>query len=116
MCGLCGLFGSDDHWSASIPGSSNGGVASPASADPVQRRRARNHRVDLTNKMLASRHLKLKDWQGERFILAGPTGKSTVVDTLAEVWQVIEQHYGGAFDPLDPNTVVTVVGVSRAKR
>ncbi len=92
MCGLCGLLGAEDHWSA--------GARQQASADPVRRRKERAARVRVINDVLASRRLTLRDWQGEAFMLSGPTGKSVIVDNVTEVWAAMDAEFGGAFDPL----------------
>ena len=94
MCGLCGLFGSDDHWTAAQPG------RGAASADPVQRRKARQERVAAVNTLLAARRITIRDWQGQNYVLTGPTGQQVVVDTISDIWAALENGPGGAFDPL----------------
>lgn len=98
MCGLCGIFGSEDHWTA---GKTDGGP----SADPVVRRRARARRVHAANAVLAQRRLSVSDWQGESYQLSGPTGKTVLVDNLTEIWAALDDGFGGAFDPLCPDVI-----------
>ncbi|KAE9631003.1 hypothetical protein GP644_07230 [Parasedimentitalea maritima] len=94
MCGLCGIFGSDDHWSAASPTLS-------ASADPVGRRRDRNARISAVNQMLSRQRVQLSDWQGQSYVLRGPTGQQSIVSNVTEVWASLEDDFGKEFDPLD---------------
>lgn len=95
MCGLCGIFGTDDHWSAA-------GFETRASADPVLRRRDRTARIAVVNRMLARRRIQLSDWQGQSYILRNLTGRQAIVSNVTEVWAALEAEFGGGFDPLDP--------------
>ena len=95
MCGLCGIFGTDDHWSAA-------GLSQGASADPVARRRDRGARIQAVNSMLQNRRIRLGDWQGQSYVLSGPTGQQSIVANVTEVWAALEDDFGTGFDPLDP--------------
>ncbi|MES0885344.1 hypothetical protein [Roseibium sp. SCP14] len=99
MCGLCGLFGSDDHWTATQPGH----VA--ASADPVQRRKSRQELASAVNTLLAARRITVRDWQGQNFVLTGPTGHQVIVDTISDIWAALETGLGGVFDPLSVENI-----------
>lgn len=94
MCGLCGIFGTDDHWSAA-------GLDTAASADPVQRRRDRANRIAAVNRMLDRRRIQLSDWQGQSYVLRSMTGQQAIVSNVTEVWAALEKEFGGGFDPLD---------------
>ncbi|QFT84308.1 hypothetical protein FIU88_04875 [Halomonas sp. THAF12] len=93
MCGLCGAFGGEDHWSTQIE-------------DPEQahhaRRRARAYRATLINRVLGMRRLTIEDFQGSSFVLATATGKREIVQDLGGVWRQAEQMTGRELDPLDP--------------
>ncbi|MEM9635420.1 MAG: hypothetical protein AAGA50_29130 [Pseudomonadota bacterium] len=99
MCGLCGLFGSDDHWTATQPGRVS------ASADPVRRRKARQECVAVVNRLLAKRRVNIRDWQGQNYVLTGPTGQEVVIDTISDIWPALEDGLGGVFDPLADENV-----------
>ncbi len=94
MCGLCGIFGTDNHWSAA-------GRETGASADPVQRRRDRADRIAAVNRMLAHRRIQLSDWQGQSYVLRNMTGHTAIVSNVTEVWAALETEFGNSFDPLD---------------
>jgi hypothetical protein len=106
MCGLCGLFGGADDWTA-------------ASANPqvfaamLTRRAERAQRVRLVNSVLAAFGLHLDDWQGASFVLSGPTGKTELVDTLPDVWRAARSMLGRPIDPLDPGVLAAVAGGRR---
>lgn len=92
MCGLCGIFGLEAHWTDD-PG-----------ASPVSRRADRAHRARVANTVLGLFGLKLSAW-ADRFTLSGRTGKSAVVDHLGAVWPVAEKLAGRPCDPLDPAVI-----------
>ena len=93
MCGLCGVFGTEHHWSAK--------KASGQSADAPVRRRERACRVSLLNRMLVSRGVSVREWRGAAYLVRGATGRSEVADDLAEIWRSVERIGGRPFDPLD---------------
>lgn len=88
MCGLCGIFGVEAHWTDD-PGTSG-----------ESRRADRWHRARVANRLLALWGLGLVPW-GARFTLRGRTGKTAVVDHLGAVWPAAERM-AGPCDPLDP--------------
>lgn len=93
MCGLCGVFAGEDHWTdAAGTGFAEAGVT---------RRRERAHRTALANRVLAHYGLSVKDWQGSQYVLASATGKTAVVPNLAVLWPAAEAMIGRPPDPLD---------------
>ena len=84
MCGLCGVFGVAEHWA---DGSANS-------------RAEGQHRVAVSNDVLAVFNLKLAEWCG-RYTLTGPTGGSAVVDNFGSIWPAAERLTGHLCDPLD---------------
>ncbi|SOC54706.1 hypothetical protein SAMN05421509_10494 [Chromohalobacter canadensis] len=92
MCGLCGAFSGDNHWSTHIE-------------DPEQahheRRRARAYRAKLINRVLGPLRLVIEDFQASSFVLASATGKREIVEDLGGVWRQAEQLSGRELDPLD---------------
>ena len=95
MCGLCGLFGSADHWTVAS--------ASPQIFGDARTRRAeRAERVRITNAVLGGFALRLDDWQGSTFILTSATGRREMAETLPDVWKAASAMLGRPIDPLDP--------------
>lgn len=90
MCGLCGVFLTETHWS-------DAGVAEGGRT----RRHARQHRVTLANRILRHYAMKVADWQGSSYLLSGPTGQSAVLPSIAAVWPAAEQMRNRPLDPLD---------------
>lgn len=97
MCGFCGVFGTEPHWTDA------------AGNDPVfgegawiTRRQERRYRVDLANEVLRHYGLTLADWDGRVFILRSPTGQVRPVDHIAAVWPLAARLCRRPPDPLDP--------------
>ena len=91
MCGLCGVLGSERHWT-----------------DSAGRTATRTHRHDRlvraaqANAVLKHYGLRMDDWQGSTYLLRSQTGGTVQVDTLADLWTKAEQITGKRCDPLDP--------------
>ena len=98
MCSLCGILGADDHWSSPI---ARPGVYAP-NDDPRTRRRAAAERRRIVNLVLATRHMRLDDWQGSSYVLSTATGQVKVFAALSHLWPEAEALAGVPFDPLDP--------------
>jgi len=97
MCGLCGVLGKEADWTD--------GPASPFSGVRATRRAQRLQRVRVVNLVLAQFGLDLADWQGAKYQLTSRTGRTEIVDNLAQVWLAAERILGQACDPLDPALV-----------
>jgi len=97
MCGLCGVLGSEGDWTDS--------PARPFPGARPTRRAQRLQRVRLVNAVLAQFGLVLSDWQGAKYQLSSRTGRTEVVDNLAQVWLAAERILGRACDPLDRSLV-----------
>jgi hypothetical protein len=93
MCGLCGVFGVAGHWTDGSAGT----------------RAERQHRIDVANRYLALRGLKLAEWSG-RFTLSGPTGGLEVVDHFGTLWPAAERLTGRPCDPLDLQDIEAIEG------
>jgi len=98
MCGMCGILGDDRHWTDAAE------YEAPSVAGRT-RRAQRLHRVRLANAVLAGYALDLADWQGAKYLLSSRTGRTELVDNLAQVWQAAERILGRALDPLDPRLI-----------
>ena len=103
MCALCGAFGGEEHWSTR---------AEPESGQT--RRAERLARVRAANAVLAAFAMRLDDWQGAHFVVAGPTGRREVVATLPQVWDAAARMLGRPIDPLDPALVARIAERARA--
>ena len=101
MCALCGVIGGNAHWT---DGSGRPGVYHRAPSTP-ERRRERQERVRIVNRVLHPFRMTLSDWQGSAFLLSTATGKSEVVDDLTHLWTVAERLSGRDCDPLAPATI-----------
>ncbi|MGO4726706.1 MULTISPECIES: hypothetical protein [unclassified Inquilinus] len=95
MCGVCGVLGGEEHWTAES--------ARPEVFGAARTRRAeRLHRAAAANRILGLYGLRLDDWQGSAFVLSGATGRREIVDALPAVWAAAAQMLGRPIDPLDP--------------
>lgn len=99
MCSLCGVLGGRGHWTES---SSSPEAFASREAD-VTRRRERQERIRLANRILGHYGLKLTDFSGGAYVLSTRTGRSKIVDNIAEVWIAAEDMTGRGCDPLDPS-------------
>ena len=104
MCGLCGVLGTEAHWTdAAGPDSRSG--APPGGRT---RRQERLHRVGLVNKVLKHYGLTLADWEGNCFVLRTRTGRSAIVQHLTALWPVAERMSRRRCDPLDAALIAAV--------
>jgi hypothetical protein len=97
MCSLCGVLGGRGHWteSTSTP------EAFASRLDATTRRRERQERTGIANRILTHYGLTLKDWGGSSYILSTKTGRTVIVDNLSEIWIAAEALTQGECDPLD---------------
>jgi len=97
MCGLCGVFLGEAHWTdATVAATGSGGRT---------RRHERLHRVAQANRILKQYGLKLTDWQGSAYLLAGRTGQTVIVPSVAAVWPEAERLRKQSIDPLDERLI-----------
>jgi len=89
MCGLCGVLGIE-HWADGLS------AAGPTS------RQMRLRRAALLNKVLSPYRVNIDDWQGAKIAVHGPTGRTELADTLADLWPKVEVVASCSLDPLDP--------------
>ena len=104
MCGLCGVFGAEAHWTDAA----GQDVGSCDTVSGRTRRQERLYRVALANKVLKHYGLTLGDWDGNYFVLANRTGRAEIVDHLTALWPVAERMAGRPCDPLDPALIAAV--------
>ncbi len=97
MCGLCGVLGSENHWT-----DATGNTAVFAERQPRQTRtQERHYRVRLVNKVLGHYGFRLRDWNGNAYLLSTPTGRTEMVPNLGALWPVAEAMAKRPCDPLD---------------
>ncbi len=97
MCGLCGVFLGEAHWTdATVAATGRGGRT---------RRHERLHRVAQANRILKQHGLKLTDWQGSAYLLASRTGQTVIVSSVAAVWPAAERLRKQSIDPLDERLI-----------
>ena len=107
MCGLCGMFAGERHWTerAASPAifgdSGNGdGRSGPPRVTPA---RERQERVRLVNRVLGPFGLVLAEWAASSYVLRTRTGRSEMVPDLGALWPAAERLLGRPCDPLDPD-------------
>ncbi|MEO8004979.1 MAG: hypothetical protein ABI771_08745 [Betaproteobacteria bacterium] len=96
MCALCGVFVGEAHWTEAGVEAVDGGRT---------RRHERLHRVALANRVLKQFGLKLGDWQGSAYLLAGQTGQTAIVSSVAGLWPEAERLRRQPIDPLDERLI-----------
>jgi hypothetical protein len=102
MCGLCGVLGSEAHWTdAAARPETFGGQA-------LTRRQERFARIALANRVLRHYGLKLGDFEGQSYILRSGTGRQELVPHLAGMWAAAERLAGRPCDPLDPELIAVL--------
>jgi len=95
MCGLCGMLGGEAHWSDLLPRGDQDEIAR-------LRRAERSRRVQYLNRVLGAFSCSVSDWQGSKYLLSTFTGKTELVDNLAQLWSAVERLSGQVPDPLAP--------------
>ena len=99
MCSLCGILGGRGHWTESA--SSPEVFASRAGGYTAGRER--QQRTRILNVVLGHYGLSLSDWAPGRSVLRSATGRTALVENVAEVWPEAERLAGRSLDPLDPD-------------
>ena len=103
MCGLCGVLGGEAHWTdAAARPEALGGQTQPT------RRQERFARIALANRILAHYGLKLRDFQGQSYVLRSATGREELVPHLAGMWAAAERIVSRPCDPLDPDLIAAL--------
>jgi hypothetical protein len=97
MCALCCVLGGKGHWSDS--------AAAPAvfagRTEPHTRGRERQARTRLLNAAMKYHGVVVKEWSGSSYLLTSRTGRTAIVDNIADLWPAAERLAGRAIDPLD---------------
>ncbi len=96
MCGLCGALGIEGDWTGTA-------TTPPSGARTIRAQRL--ERVHVVNVVLKQFSLVLSDWEGAKYQLSTRTGRTEIVENLAQVWQAAERLLGRTCDPLDPTLI-----------
>src|SRR5260221_9342399 len=102
MCGLCGMLGVA-HWADAA------GLGAPNA------RQARLRRARLLDDVLSLHRIRVDDWQGAALAVRGPTGRTELAASLAELWPAAEAIAGRKLDPLDPALLAHLERRARAR-
>ena len=106
MCGLCGMFAGERHWTerAASPAIFGGpGEDDERRRSAVTPARERQERVRLVNRVLDPLGLVLAEWAASAYVLRTKTGRSEMVPDLGALWPAAERLLGRPCDPLDPD-------------
>ncbi|WP_276882369.1 hypothetical protein [Campylobacter cuniculorum] len=101
MCVLCGELVSNFHWSDVKFKEDNALVIVGSLAK--DRMKARLKRVKILNRILEFYGLKIKEWQGSKYVLSNAKGYTIIVNDLGDLWQKAEELYKKPLDALDEN-------------
>jgi|LLEJ01.1.fsa_nt_gi hypothetical protein len=107
MCGLCGAFGKEEHWSAGA------GIKNATALDD---RRGFRERIQQINSVLGYYHLSATSWHNVSYVIQSATGKQSVVNSLAGIWAEAEALCSENIDPLDPQLLKIIEGLSEAEK
>ena len=112
MCGLCGMFAGERHWTERAASPAIFGAPGSGSADPppVTPARERQERVRLVNRVLDPFGLVLAEWAASSYVLRTKTGRSEMVPDLGALWPAAERLLGRPCDPLDPGFLARLAG------
>jgi hypothetical protein len=104
MCALCGVLDGKGHWSeaASAP------AVFANRTEPQTRGRERQARTRLLNTVLKCHGIVVKDWSGSSYLLTSLTGRTAIVDGIADIWPAAERLAGRPIDPLDDQYLATI--------
>lgn len=99
MCVLCGELNQNLHWSEAKLGETTKEMI--VGEEAGKRAKARLKRIKILQKILSFYGLSLQDWQGSKFILCDKKGNTTLVNSLADLWQKAQNLTNKNLNPLD---------------
>jgi hypothetical protein len=50
----------------------------------------------------------VRDWSASSYLLTGRTGRTAIVDSIADLWPAAERLTGRSIDPLDESYLATL--------
>lgn len=102
MCVLCGEFVAQAHWTdRHVEDRARGANAADFDYNR-ERRRGRTRRATLANEVLKHYGLRVKDWEGGKYLVSDKKGRSELVQDLGSLWPVAARLAGSPLDPLEP--------------
>lgn len=104
MCGLCGLMGIE-HWTET---SANSEAFIADTNRSIRNERA--HRVELINRALGPRKMRVRDFQASSYTLTSATGRTEIVHDIQSLWAAVERISAHPVDPLDPDYLDDLFG------
>lgn len=102
MCILCGELVSNFHWS-DIKFKEENASSIIVGSQVGARMKARIKRVKILNKILEFYGLKIKEWQGSKYILSNAKGYTAIISDLGDLWQKADELNKKPLDALDDN-------------
>jgi hypothetical protein len=104
MCGLCGFWRTQTHWSMR---SQNPKVFG-AIGYPSDLLRERSHQTAALNRVTRAFGVSVRDWESSRWILESVNGGCEIVDSIATMWPAIEMLSRCKVDPLSRSLLETL--------
>lgn len=101
MCILCSDFITQVHWTDQKKEANSGGGEVVIGEGQRERQRERLKRAQLCNEILSLHRLKIRDWNGSKFILEDAKGNSRIVHDLGALWHDVQELIGKPINPLD---------------
>lgn len=101
MCILCWRTVTETHWSEEPLAPEDHDMTTAARAGEGARRRARQHRTQVLNRILSYYGLRLDDWQSQSYVLSDRKGQSRLLQDMGELWPAAQQMAGRCLDPLE---------------
>ena len=93
MCGMCGLWGSTEHWSnpARLPG------AEESTSNVLLTRMLQADTITSFTRPVGA---VVRDWGQSAWIVENFSGATEIVDNLGSIWACVEKLTGKLVDPL----------------
>ena len=113
MCVLCGELVMKVHWTDQEMPNKESSLMLRVGETQRTRMRERLRRVEFTNQILEYYGLKLRDWNGTKYVLNDKKGSSVIVQDLGDMWHAAEKLTGRKLDPLDPVLLEALVQFAR---
>jgi hypothetical protein len=87
------MLGGGAHWT-------DAGSPAAENEHAQLRRRDRQLRVACLNRVLRAFACTVSDWQSHAYLISTFTGKTEIVENLAQLWPAVERLSGRSVDPL----------------
>lgn len=104
MCVLCGEMMSAFHWSDVSFEEQSTLICS--GENQKQRMHKRLERVKLLTNILEFYGLKLREWQGSKYILSNKKGRDVIVNDLGDLWHKVQELEKIVPDVFDENLLL----------